>query len=90
MSATKGIDCSMVETPDQISPKGGIKPTVNTLLSPPSPNKRPSLLIPPPPPPPFHPYSSQTINVDRSVIVYSGWKFILFLVFGRMTSNFMC
>ena len=23
-------------------------------------------------------------------MVYSGWKFILFLVFGRMTSNFMC
>ena len=23
-------------------------------------------------------------------MVYSGWKFILFLVFGRMTSNFIC
>ena len=23
-------------------------------------------------------------------MVYSGWKFILFLVFGRMTSNLMC
>ena len=31
-----------------------------------------------------------TINVDWSVMVYSGWKFILFLVFGRMTSNFIC
>ena len=39
---------------------------------------------------PFHPYSSQTIYVDWSVMVYSwGWKFILSLVFGRMTSNFM-
>ena len=44
----------------------------------------------PSPPPPLHPYSSQKINVDWSVMVYSGWKFILFLVFGRMTSNFMC
>ena len=25
-----------------------------------------------------------------SVKVYSGWKFILFLVFGRMTFNFIC
>ena len=23
-------------------------------------------------------------------MVYSGWKFILFLVFGHMTSNFIC
>ena len=23
-------------------------------------------------------------------MIYSGWKFILFLVFGGMTSNFMC
>ena len=45
---------------------------------------------PPPPPPPIHPCSSQTINVDWSVMVYSVWKFILFLVIGRMTSNFMC
>ena len=36
------------------------------------------------------PYSSQTINMYWSVMVYSGWKFILFLVFGRMTSNFIC
>ena len=43
-----------------------------------------------PPPPLFHPYSSQTIYVDWSVMVYSwGWKFILSSVFGRMTSNFM-
>ena len=33
---------------------------------------------------------SSTINVYLSVMVYSGWKLILFLVFGRMTSNFMC
>ena len=52
----------------------------------------PSLLSPPPSPSP-NPYSSQkklTINVNWSVMVYSGWKFILFLVFGRMTSNFIC
>ena len=51
-----------------------------------------SLLRPPPSPSP-NPYSSQkklTINVNWSVMVYSGWKFILFLVFGRMTSNFIC
>ena len=53
-------------------------------------NKPPSLLSPPPPPPSFHTYSSQTINVDWSVIFYSGWKFILFMVFGPMTFNFMC
>ena len=42
------------------------------------------------PPPSLHPYSSQTIYVDWSVMVYSwGWKFIMSLVFGRMTSNFM-
>ena len=52
----------------------------------------PSLLSPPPSPSP-NPYSSQkklTINVNWSVMVYSGWKFILFLVFGRMTSYFIC
>ena len=43
----------------------------------------------PPLPSPLHPYSSQTINMDWSVMVYSGWKFILLLVFGHMTSNFM-
>ena len=50
----------------------------------------PPFYTPPPSVPPLHHYSSQTINLDWSVMVYSGWKFILFLVFGRMTSNFMC
>ena len=43
-----------------------------------------------PPPLPLHLYSSQKINLDWSVMVYSGWKFILFLVFGCTTSNFVC
>ena len=54
----------------------------------------PSRLSPPPLPRPL-PQSllltkKLTINVDWSVMIYSGWKFALFLVFGRMTSNFMC
>ena len=68
--------------------------TVNPLLSPPfqrrKVNKPPPYLLSPPPPPPLHPYSSKTINVDWAVMFYSGWKFILFLVFDRITSNFMC
>ena len=67
---------------------------VNPLLSP------PSLISPPPPPllrggkliaPSPSPPSLffTTINVDWSVMVYSGWKFILFLVFVSMTSNFI-
>ena len=65
--------------------------TVNPLLSPPL-FRGGKLRSNPPPPPPtlLHPYSSQTINLDWSVKVYSGWKFILFLVFGRMNPNFMC
>ena len=62
--------------------------TVNPLLCPPPPFQRRK--VNKPPPPLLHPYSTQTINVDWSVMVYSGWKFILLLVFGRMTSNFMC
>ena len=49
-----------------------------------------SIKTPPPPSPPLHLYSSQKINLDWSVMVYSGWIFILFLVFGCTTSNFMC
>ena len=52
-------------------------------------NKHP-LSIKPPLPLPSTLIQSQTINIYLSVMVYSGWKFILFLVFGRMTSNFMC
>ena len=63
---------------------------------------RKSSIKPPPPlftggklisPPSLNPYSSRkklTINVHWSVMFYSGWKFILFLVFGHMTSNFIC
>ena len=77
----------------------GLSITVNPLLSPPfliisCPLFRGGKLISPPsllsPPPLFHTYSSQTINVDWSVMVYSGWKFLLFSVFGPMTFNFMC
>ena len=50
----------------------------------------PRLSIKTPTPLPLHPYSSQKINLDWSVMVYSGWRFILFLVFGCTTSNFMC
>ena len=52
----------------------------------------PSLLSPPLPlPQSLFVTKKLTINVaDWSVMVYSGWKFILFLVFGRMTSNFIC
>ena len=71
---------SSIKSPLSIKPplfRGG------KLISPP-----PSLL----PPPPQSLFFAQklTINVDWSVMVYSGWKFILFLVFGRMTSNFIC
>ena len=75
------------------------KVTVNPLLSPPLSNKPPlfrggKLISLPslssPHPHPLHPYSSQTINMYLTLMVYSGWKFILFLVFGRMTSYFMC
>ena len=41
-------------------------------------------------PPSLHPYSTQTINMYWSVMVYLGWKFMLFLVSSCMTSNFMC
>ena len=77
---------------------GDCASTVNPVLSPPSLisppfqrrniNKPPSLLRPPPHSLFFT--KKLTINVDWSVMVYSGWKFILFLVFGRMTSNFIC
>ena len=52
----------------------------------------PSLLNPPPLPLPQSLFFTKklTINVDWSVMVHSGWKFILFLVFGCMTSNFIC
>ena len=62
--------------------------TVNTLFKPLHPLFKGKLISPLPPP--LHPYSSQTINVYWSVKFYSGWKFILLLVFGVMTSNFMC
>ena len=68
----------------------------NSLLRPPLSNKPPplfrggKLISPPPLPLPSIPIQSQTINMYLSVMVYSGWKFILFWVFGRMTSNFMC
>ena len=66
--------------------------TVNTLFKPLHPLFKGKLISPPllSLPPPLHPYSSQTINVYWSVKFYSGWKFILLLVFGVMTSNFMC
>ena len=54
--------------------------------------KPPSLLSPPPPPSP-NPYSSQKnkrLTWADQLCVHSGWKFILFLVFGGMTSNFIC
>ena len=70
--------------------KSSIKPP--SLISPPLPFRGGKLISPPPSPSPNR-YSSQlklTINMYLSVMVYSGWKFILFLVFGRMTSNFIC
>ena len=68
--------------------KSYIKPP--SLISPP-PFRGGKWISPPPrPPSPPHPYSSLAINVDWSAMVYSGWKFILFLVFSRMTSNCMC
>ena len=77
------------------------KPSIKSTLSnkPPPLSKKPPLFRGgksiSPPLPLLLPYSlfctkKLTINVDWSVMVYSGWKFILFLVFGRMTSNFIC
>ena len=78
----------------------GLSITINPPLSPPLSNIYPpplfrgGKLISPPsllsPPPPLHTYFSQTINVEWSVVVYSGWKFPLFSVFSPMTFNFMC
>ena len=75
--------------------KSSIKPPLSNKPPPPfqrrKVNKPPSLLSPPLPLPQSLFFTKKlTINVDWSVMVYSGWKFILFLVFGRMTSNFIC
>ena len=84
------VEGIITANPLLISPPHSNKPPlfrVGKLISP------PSLLSPPLPfplPSIFILHKKITINVDWSVMVYSGWKFVLFLVFGRMTSNFIC
>ena len=68
-----------------------------SLISPPFQRRKinkPSLSIKPPPPhaPPRIFILHKKIKEERgqSVKIYSGWKSILVLVFGGMTSNFIC
>ena len=72
--------------------KSSIEPPPFLIYTPP-PFRGGKLISPPSllsPSPPLHTYSSQTINVEWSVVVYSGWKFPLLSVFSPMTFNFMC
>ena len=68
-----------------------------SLISPPVQRRKvnkPPLSIKPPPPMPLPESLFFTkklrMNVDWSVMTYSDWKFTLFLVFGGITSNFIC
>ena len=76
---------SSIKPPSQINPPSNKPPRLfsgGKLISPPS-------LLSPLPQSLF--FTKQlTINVDWSVMVYSRCKFILFLIFGHMTSNFIC
>ena len=78
----------LLSPPSQISPPSPISPPFQRRKV----NKPPLSIKPPPLPLPQSLFfiKKLTINVDWSVMVYSGWKFILFLVFGPMTSNFIC
>ena len=67
--------------------------TVNPLLSPTFQRRKvnkPPVSIKSPPSPYLPSVVFNSINVYWAVMVYSGWKFILFLVFDRISSNFMC